>query len=152
MYLAREGNSLFFYYFDYIVLIISRFAKCFEFIHLKTFECLAGKVISKSSLIKPRTRQKLLSEIKIHNSLNHSNIVKFIHCFEDKTNVYLILELCKNKVYLSFLFTLLSISLLLNFFESGVDLLNLKRISSCLKSFLQFFIFIIIISYIETSN
>jgi serine/threonine protein kinase len=65
---------------------------------LQTFETVAGKVVCKQSLAKERTKQKLLSEIKIHNSVNHVNVVKFMHCFEDKSNVYLVLELCKNKV------------------------------------------------------
>ena len=40
---------------------------------------------------------KLKSEIKIHKSLFHSNIVKFEHVFEDNHNVYILLEICKNK-------------------------------------------------------
>lgn len=38
-----------------------------------------------------------MSEIKIHKSLKHRNIVKFEHVFEDKDNVYILLELCKNE-------------------------------------------------------
>lgn len=37
-----------------------------------------------------------MSEIKIHSSLNHDNIVKFKNNFEDKDNVYIVLELCPN--------------------------------------------------------
>jgi len=39
-----------------------------------------------------------MSEIKIHQSLSHNNIVKFRHNFEDNLNVYIVLELCTNKV------------------------------------------------------
>jgi len=42
-----------------------------------------------------------MSEIKIHQSLNHNNIVKFKHNFEDNLNVYIVLELCTNKVHCS---------------------------------------------------
>ena len=35
-----------------------------------------------------------MSEIKIHRSLNHQNIVKFEHFFEDHDNVYILLGLC----------------------------------------------------------
>lgn len=35
-----------------------------------------------------------MSEIKIHRKLNHTNIVKFTHSFEDHENVYILLELC----------------------------------------------------------
>jgi serine/threonine protein kinase len=39
-----------------------------------------------------------MSEIKIHESLGHPNVVKFLHNFEDNQNVYIVLELCTNKV------------------------------------------------------
>lgn len=39
-----------------------------------------------------------MSEIKIHEDLDHYNIVKFRHHFEDNLNVYIVLELCANKV------------------------------------------------------
>lgn len=51
-------------------------------------------------------RSKLASEIKIHQSLDNPNVVKFINVFEDRKNVYILLEYCKNqvailKIYLS---------------------------------------------------
>lgn len=41
---------------------------------------------------------QLLSEIKIHKTLHHRYIVEFDSVFEDSKFVYIILELCKNKV------------------------------------------------------
>lgn len=38
-----------------------------------------------------------MSEIKIHQSLKHENIVNFEHFFEDSENVYILLELCQNQ-------------------------------------------------------
>ena len=38
-----------------------------------------------------------MSEIKIHRSLCHPNIVGFKHFFEDHENVNIILELCSNQ-------------------------------------------------------
>jgi polo-like kinase 1 len=38
-----------------------------------------------------------MSEIKIHRSLHHTNIVGFEHFFEDAENVYILLELCSNQ-------------------------------------------------------
>jgi len=73
------------------------FAKCYEFVNLDTKKTLAAKVIHKSSLSKSRAKQKLLSEIKIHKSLNHPNIVKFEHVFEDSDSVYILLEICSNQ-------------------------------------------------------
>ncbi|OMJ72517.1 hypothetical protein SteCoe_29039 [Stentor coeruleus] len=73
------------------------FARVYEFLNLETKQISAGKVISKSSLTKSRARQKLMSEIKIHRSLIHRNIVRFEHFFEDSENVYILLELCTNQ-------------------------------------------------------
>lgn len=72
------------------------FAKCYEFTNLENNKVLAAKIIPKASLKKTRHRQKLLTEIKIHRSLSHSNIVRFEHVFEDQKNVYILLEMCTN--------------------------------------------------------
>ena len=37
-----------------------------------------------------------MSEIRIHKTMEHPHIVKLQHYFEDKENVYIILELCPN--------------------------------------------------------
>jgi len=73
------------------------FAKCYEFTNLETKKLLAAKIIAKSTLTKTRARQKLISEIKIHKSLRHANVVGFEHVFEDQENVYILLELCTNQ-------------------------------------------------------
>nr|P0C8M8.1 RecName: Full=Probable serine/threonine-protein kinase CCRP1; AltName: Full=Cell-cycle related Protein 1 [Zea mays] len=73
------------------------FAKCYEVTNLENKKVLAGKIICKASLTKSRAKQKLISEIKIHKSLRHSNIVEFEHVFEDQENVYILLELCPNQ-------------------------------------------------------
>lgn len=38
-----------------------------------------------------------MTEIKIHHSLTHTNVVKFQHFFEDSENVYILLEVCHNQ-------------------------------------------------------
>ena len=73
------------------------FARCYELLDEETHQTYAGKIIKKSSLIKSRTKQKLISEIKIHKSVHHENIVKFYHYFEDIENVYILIELCYNQ-------------------------------------------------------
>ena len=73
------------------------FAKCYEFINQETEHSSAAKVIPKKSLVKSRAKQKLISEIKIHKSLHHPNIVAFEHYFEDSENVYLLIEICHNQ-------------------------------------------------------
>ena len=73
------------------------FAKCFEFINQENQHSSAAKIIPKKSLVKSRAKQKLISEIKIHKSLHHQNIVAFEHYFEDSENVYLLIEICLNQ-------------------------------------------------------
>jgi len=38
-----------------------------------------------------------MSEIRIHRSLHHPNVVSFEHFFEDNKNVYILLEICQNQ-------------------------------------------------------
>ena len=45
-----------------------------------------------------------MAEITIHRSLKHENIVDYKHAFEDEENVYIILELCDNRVTILCLF------------------------------------------------
>ena len=39
-------------------------------------------------------------EIEIHKTLEHKNIVKFHRFFEDKSNIYILLEICRRRVSL----------------------------------------------------
>ena len=73
------------------------FAKCYELKCLNNKKTYAVKIIDKASMTKSSTKSKLKSEIKIHKSMSHINIVKFEHYFEDNENVYILLEICKNK-------------------------------------------------------
>lgn len=73
------------------------FAKVFEAVNTETKQLFAVKVMEKSAISKARARQKFMSEIKIHKSLHHTNIVKFEGFFEDNENVYILLELCTNQ-------------------------------------------------------
>lgn len=51
------------------------FARCYELISEENKNIEAVKIIQKSSLSKPRSKQKLMSEIKIHQSLKHHHVV-----------------------------------------------------------------------------
>ena len=73
------------------------FAKCYELKCLNNKKTYAVKIIDKASMTKSSTKSKLKSEIKIHKSMSHINIVKFERYFEDNENVYILLEICKNK-------------------------------------------------------
>jgi len=46
----------------------------------------------------PAPFSQLLAEIKIHRSLQHRFVVGFDNFFEDRTNVYIMLELCTSQV------------------------------------------------------
>lgn len=39
---------------------------------------------------------QLWAEIKLHQMLQHTHVVRFDDCFEDDENVYMVLELCDN--------------------------------------------------------
>jgi polo-like kinase 1 len=73
------------------------FASVYEVIASDTKQLNAAKIMDKNSLTKGRARQKLMNEVKIHKSLNHTNIVKFEHFFEDNDYVYILLEVCTNQ-------------------------------------------------------
>jgi polo-like kinase 1 len=73
------------------------FSECYQVINMNTNKIFAAKIITKISLYETELKQKLLSEIKIHKRLQHNNIVKFEHFFEDKENVYILLENCQNQ-------------------------------------------------------
>lgn len=48
-------------------------------------------------MLKTNQKEKMTQEIQIHKSLNHPNIVKFHSFFDDPSNVYIVLELCKKR-------------------------------------------------------
>lgn len=73
------------------------FAKVYEAVNTESKQLFAVKIMEKSAISKARARQKFMSEIKIHRSLQHVNIVKFEGFFEDKENIYILLELCTNQ-------------------------------------------------------
>ena len=68
------------------------FAKCYELINKDNNKIFAAKMLQKNSLKTERQKQKLITEIKIHKSCHHSNIVAFEHNFEDEDNFYILLE------------------------------------------------------------
>jgi len=73
------------------------FAKVYWCTSLDTQKPYAIKIVPKANLVKSRARQKLQAEIKIHRTLKHKNICDFKHFFEDRTNCYILLELCTNQ-------------------------------------------------------
>jgi len=73
------------------------FAKVYMCESLDTNRMYAVKIVPKANLVKTRARQKLQAEIKIHRILKHKHVCEYKHFFEDKTNCYILLELCHNQ-------------------------------------------------------
>ena len=73
------------------------FAKCYELKRVDNGRIFAAKIFDKQGLANGRSKKKLINEIKIHKKLNNANIVGFEKFFEDKDNVYILLELCSNQ-------------------------------------------------------
>ena len=92
-----NGDSTFKHYTKGFLLGKGAFAKVYKMTCIETSEQFAGKVVSKSCLLKNRARQKLMSEIKVHRTLHHPNIVQFFNYFEDDDHLYIMVELCNNQ-------------------------------------------------------
>ena len=73
------------------------FAKCYELKCIESGKSYAAKVFEKKNLNNDKSKRKLINEIKLHKKLRHQNIVNFEHFFEDKENVYILLDLCSNQ-------------------------------------------------------
>uniref|UniRef100_A0A3Q3QZ35 Serine/threonine-protein kinase PLK n=1 Tax=Monopterus albus TaxID=43700 RepID=A0A3Q3QZ35_MONAL len=73
------------------------FAKCYEMTDLSTGKVYAAKIIPHARVSKPHQREKIDREIELHKALHHKHIVHFYHHFEDKENIYILLEYCSRK-------------------------------------------------------
>uniref|UniRef100_A0A8D3D1H9 Serine/threonine-protein kinase PLK n=1 Tax=Scophthalmus maximus TaxID=52904 RepID=A0A8D3D1H9_SCOMX len=73
------------------------FAKCYEMTDLSTSKVYAAKIIPHARVSKPHQREKIDREIELHRALHHKHIVHFYHHFEDKENIYILLEYCSRK-------------------------------------------------------
>ncbi|GKT35388.1 Kinase, PLK [Aduncisulcus paluster] len=69
------------------------FARCYEFKDQRTQITFAGKVVMRASL-KPKYEDKLRTEIKIHKSLSHPNVVRVYNVFHDSDAYYILMEKC----------------------------------------------------------
>ncbi|XP_059379027.1 serine/threonine-protein kinase PLK2-like [Carassius carassius] len=73
------------------------FAKCYEMTDLSSSKVYAAKIIPHSRVSKPHQREKINREIDLHRALSHKHIVHFYHHFEDKENIYILLEYCSRR-------------------------------------------------------
>jgi polo-like kinase 1 len=70
------------------------FAVVYRVTNDATGEAFALKAISRERVAKPKTLEKLKTEITIQRSLNHPNVLRSFDSFDDANNHYIILELC----------------------------------------------------------
>jgi polo-like kinase 1 len=70
------------------------FAAVYRVTNDATGEDFALKAISRERVAKPKSLEKLKTEVSIQRSLNHPNIARSIDSFEDVNNYYIVLELC----------------------------------------------------------
>ena len=84
--------------YDNILLGKGAFGECYQFraIDKEDMNFYAGKIIKKENV--GNNRKTLLDEIQIQRQFkDNPKVVKVKDYFEDDENVYIILELCKNK-------------------------------------------------------
>ncbi|KAL7546362.1 hypothetical protein ACHAWF_014251, partial [Thalassiosira exigua] len=68
--------------------------KVYKATHLDTNKEYAIKTVPKASFAR---QKQFKAEAEIHRTMKHANICEFKHFFEDKTNCYILLELCHNQ-------------------------------------------------------
>ena len=79
------------------------FAVVYSGEELPSHRPIAIKCIPKTRITDPRVKDKLISEVEIHRSLHHPNVVEFRGVFQDDNYVYILLELCPNGTVLDML-------------------------------------------------
>lgn len=83
------------------------FGKCYEFINSKSNEVYAAKVLPKSRMQRVKVKDTVIKEVEIHKELRHPNVVRIFGHFEDESNIYILLEMCKFKVCMHILFAII---------------------------------------------
>nr|AGM32441.1 CAMK family protein kinase [Coptotermes formosanus] len=72
------------------------FATVFYAEELPDMTPIAIKRIPKARISGPKAKKKIITEIEIHRSLFHPNIVQYRGVFQDQSYVYILLEYCEN--------------------------------------------------------
>jgi serine/threonine protein kinase len=105
--------------------------------------------MNKKQVLEFCTVENLKREIKIQRKLQHTHVTKLFHYFEDKENVYLVLEYAGiPKGY--FILQKMGVSSI--FYETEGDFLRMKPSSISFKHVLESTTFIKEISFIEISR
>ena len=81
------------------------FAYCLQVTDMNNDNKYAMKIIPKIVNGKERAMDKIYNEISIHSKMDNLYVAKLERYFEDTDNVYIVLELCKNKSMIELLKT-----------------------------------------------
>ncbi|ETW28146.1 CAMK/CAMKL/AMPK protein kinase [Plasmodium falciparum FCH/4] len=73
-------------------------------IHIYTHEIVAIKILNKKRLIEIINYDKIIKEIEIHKNINHNHICKFYDVYQNKNNIYMILEYVENGNLLTYIY------------------------------------------------
>lgn len=95
--LKMNGEIEIFRYFKNKILGDGAFGKVYEVICEWSNKKYACKEIPMKTNHRHYGLDDILREINILKSLNHPNILKFIHSFNDSKNIYILTELCENQ-------------------------------------------------------
>ena len=95
--LKMNGEVEIFRYFKNKILGNGAFGKVYEVICEWSNKKYACKEIPIKTNHRHYELDDILREINILKSLNHPNILKYIHSFNDSKNIYILTELCENK-------------------------------------------------------
>jgi calcium-dependent protein kinase len=85
-----------YYVLDTVVLGEGAYGKVFKCVNRRTMEERAVKIVEKSRMSQ-KEKIRLKYEINILKNLVHPSIVRLYEVFEDKTNIFLVQELCDGR-------------------------------------------------------
>ncbi|CAD8211481.1 unnamed protein product [Paramecium octaurelia] len=86
----QEGNSIKFEKGN--LLRKPQFGEFYQLINVESKEVLVAKIITKSKVDTHKIRQQVLQEIRIHQQIEHINILKYQGVIEDEDFIYILLE------------------------------------------------------------
>ncbi|GAW82544.1 serine/threonine protein kinase [Plasmodium gonderi] len=73
-------------------------------IHIHTQEMVAIKILNKKRLKRLISYDKIMKEIEIHQQMNHNHICQFYEVYENRKNIYMILEYVSNGDLLTYIY------------------------------------------------
>ena len=72
------------------------FSKVYQCVQMDSKQVFAIKIVSKAFLVKNNLKEQFTKEIKIHFMMEHQNIIKLYKVFENRGNIFMVLEFSEN--------------------------------------------------------